>query len=405
MSSDPNPTSCTLPWRIPDDWPEPAPQAVALGERLLRLLGDQMSAGVGGIPFSRFMEQALYAPGLGYYSAGLAKFGADGDFVTAPELGSLFSTCLANSCADVLRTLGDGDVLEFGAGSGVMAADMLRELARVDCLPGRYLILERSAELRARQRETLESRVPDLLARVEWLDALPAEGVRGVIVANEVLDAMPVERVVWHDDGPALLHVELSGDALCWREHPATDADLDARLRGLQERFGLAPGYLSEIAIQLEPWVQSLSDCLREGAALLIDYGMAAHEYYHPQRAQGTLLCHYRQRAHANPLLLPGVQDITAQVDFTAVADAALASGLSVKGYTTQAHFLLENGLQEQLMETAEQGGSAHYARTGEAKRLTLPDEMGERFKCMALTRGLERPPSGFLLRDLRDRL
>jgi len=384
--------------------PEPAAAALAHSERLTDLIRRELTEQGGAVPFDRFMELALYAPGLGYYVAGSRKLGAEGDFVTAPEISPLFGRCLARQCVQVLEGTGGGDILEFGAGSGALARVLLEELDRLECLPGRYLILEPSPELRGRQQELLAGLEPGLAQRVQWLDR-PPQGLRGVVLANEVLDAMPVHRfriddgavrelaVGWGDGG----FVELAATA-----SPA----LAAAVRGLQEQgFILDDGYLSEINLRAGPWVEALGECLEAGAALLIDYGYPRREYYLPERSMGTLMCHYRHRAHPDPYRLVGLQDITAYVDFTAVAEAGGTAGMELAGYTSQANFLLACGLEKLLAESDPNDVAAHFQLVQGVKRLILPGEMGERFQVMALARGLDEPLLGFSLRDFRARL
>lgn len=365
-------------------------------------IGEAIEDAAGRLPFDRYMEMALYAPGAGYYVNGTRKFGADGDFVTAPEVSALFSRCLANQCAEVLEDLGEGDVLEFGAGSGVMAAEILLQLERLQRLPQRYLILELSPDLQARQGETLAQRAPHLLRRVEWLDSLPAPGWRGVVLGNELLDAMPAHCFRRTDEGFEALYVIQEGEAFgsLWGE---PSDDLAKALETLEKRVGrLAPGYASEINLRLPGWMRGISGFLADGAVLLVDYGYAGREYYHPERACGTLICHFQHRAHDNPLILPGLQDITVNVDFSAVAHAALDAGLELAGYTTQAHFLFNSGLQR-LFEAGDPGDmAANLDRVQQVKQLTLPSEMGERFKVIGLQRGLGRPLRGFAAGDLR---
>jgi len=385
------------------DLPAPSAEALAHSERLQALIRGEIDAAGGALGFDRFMELALYAPGLGYYSAGSRKFGEAGDFVTSPELSTLFSRCLARQCREVLDGLGGGEILEFGAGSGVMAADILAELSALECLPERYCILELSAELRARQQETIREKVPQLAGRVEWLEGLPAAGFRGVVLANEVLDAMPAHRFRIAGGEPRELFVERQGEGFALREGEP-GAELAAALSQLRQQAALGEGYESEINLRAADWVHSIGDFLGQGVALLIDYGFPRSEYYHPQRNRGTLMCHYRHRAHDDALILPGLQDITAHVDFTAVAEAALAAGLAVRGYTSQANFLVANGLTGLLAE-AEGDVKRQLTLAAQVKRLTMPGEMGELFKVMALGRGWERPLQGFALRDERGRL
>lgn len=387
--------------------PPPDPIAAQHSARLQAAMRSAIEAAGGAISFARFMQMALYQPGLGYYSAGARKFGAAGDFVTAPELSPLFSRCLARQCRQVLAEIGGGDILEFGAGTGVMAAELLLELERLDTLPGQYLILELSPDLRQRQHHTLARRAPHLLQRVSWLDALPHAGLQGVILANEVVDAMPVHLVRFLEDDVAERYVAWNGRAFEWREH-APQADLQQAVDLLLDELGtevFCPGYLSEINLAQRGWINSLSGVLQTGAALIIDYGFPRHEYYHPDRTTGTLMCHYRHRAHGDPLILAGLQDITAHVDFTALATAAQRAGLDVLGYTSQAQFLLATGLTEMVAQL-DPDDTRHYLQfTQQVKKLTLPNEMGELFKVLALGRGLSERLQGFVLQDRRQRL
>lgn len=373
----------------------------AHSERLVHRIRDAIDAGNGWISFERFMEMALFEPGLGYYSAGSTKLGAAGDFVTAPEISPLFSRCLAAQCAEVLEQLGEGEVLELGAGSGVMAADLLAELERLGRLPRRYLILEVSADLRERQRGTLGARVPHLLARVEWLDRWPA-GLRGVIVANEVLDAFPVQRFRIRSGQVNAVGVTWQLGQLDWSEVHA-DPALELAVRAIERANGepFPDGYLSEINLRLVPWIAALSAALAEGVALFIDYGLPQREYYRPERREGTLLCHYRHRFHDQPLINVGVQDIGAWVDFTAVASAASEAGLGVAGFTTQAHFLIGCGIETYMANIAEQAVIERVQLARQVMVLTLPGEMGERFKAIGLTKQYDRPLRGFSGRDL----
>lgn len=356
-----------------------------------------IAANGGCIDFEQFMALALYAPGLGYYAAGARKFGDAGDFVTAPEISPLFSRCLARQCQQVLAACG-GEILEFGAGSGTMAADMLAELAALDALPEQYLIMEVSAELRQRQRETLARKVPQLAERVHWLDQLP-DTFHGVIVANEVLDAMPVQRLRVTREGVAVAQVCHDDNGFRWHYRQTHDSALTTPLQSL------SAGYESEVNTHIHPWIGAIAACLQRGVVLLIDYGFPRHEFYHPQRDTGTLMCHYRHRAHTDPLILPGLQDITAHVDFTAVAEAAVGHGLDVAGFTSQAYFLLSLGLTELVTGINPADTRAQIEAAQQIKKLTLPNEMGELFKVIALTRDLDLPLRGFSLNDQRVRL
>ncbi|MBI3575644.1 MAG: SAM-dependent methyltransferase, partial [Gammaproteobacteria bacterium] len=350
--------------------PPPTVEEQALSAGLTRRVREEITVHGGSIPFARFMELALYAPGLGYYTAGKHKFGAAGDFVTAPELGSLFARCLARAGESILERVG-GDILEAGAGSGALAADLLLELEALGRLPERYLILELSNELRDRQLETLRRKAPRLLKRVHWLESLPAE-FRGVVLANELLDAMPVERFRVSADGVRQLHVAWEDNRFVWREKTAHD-----KIRARIEPLALSPGYTSEINFMAEAWVRSAADVLKHGALLLIDYGFPRAEFYHAQRTAGTLMCHYRHRAHDDPLRLVGLQDITAHVDFTAIAEAGREAGLTLLGYTSQAAFLIGSGLEQLMTVSDPEDARAHLALTQQVKKLTSPHEMG----------------------------
>jgi len=384
--------------------PAPSADALALSAQLSAQIRQEITAAGGSIPFSRFMALCLYSPGLGYYSAGSIKFGACGDFVTAPEVSPLFGRCLAQTCREVLLETG-GDILEFGAGSGRLAVDILAELERQDALPRHYLILEPGADLRYRQQQTLERELPRLGERVRWLDALPEAGFRGVLLANEVLDAMPVERFRWSGEAAERFQVRCAGDGFDWCVEPVTDNDLVSAVAELRRDCALQAGFVSEINPALAPWLRTIAGILDRGLLLLADYGYPRHEYYHPQRHAGTLMCHYRQRAHDNPLLWPGLQDITAHVDFTAVAAAGVAAGLAVAGYTTQAWFLLDCGLDDFLQQAGASDTVAYMKLAQQAKTLILPGEMGERFKLIGLGKGVAAPVPGFRAQDLRHRL
>jgi len=362
----------------------------------------------GVIGFDAWMRLALYAPGLGYYSAGATKLGGNGDFVTAPEVSSLFSRCLARQCGDVLHVTG-GDILELGAGSGRMAADILTELAALDTLPEHYYILEVSADLADRQRARLAELPRDLSSRVQWLDRWPERVMRGVVLANEVLDAMPVERFVLRARADGLdvraLGVGLSGDGFEWRE-TSPGPELMHAVADIVEALAapLTDGYVSEVCLAFQPWIASLAAQLHEGVAFLIDYGLPRAHLYHPERSAGTLRCHFRHRAHNDPFVNVGLQDITAWVDFTRVAEAADSAGLEVLGFATQAAFLIGAGMETLLSAEMQRVGDdlrAQAQLAGEARRLLLPGEMGEIFKVIALGRGYESPLSGFSTQSL----
>ena len=370
--------------RAAAELPEPDSAAQAHSLQLITLIKELITQQGGAISFHDFMQLALHAPGLGYYSAGSRKLGKDGDFITAPETSPLFARCLARASQPLLQSLPQRHVLEVGAGSGIMAAGVLNELAALNCEPESYTILELSADLKQRQAELLQQHAP----LVNWCDSLP-ENFTGVVLANELLDAMPVHRVVWEGGKLQECYVAWQEEHFVWQAGPLSNPRLQARFDEILSRLGELPdGYITEINLAAEDWINTLGANMQQGMLLLIDYGFAQHEFYHPQRMQGTLMCHYRHRAHGDPLILVGLQDITAHVDFTAMADSALAAHLQVAGYTTQAHFLLGSGLTE-LVAEVEAGAAQQLDLANQVKRLTLPHEMGELFKVMALTKNL----------------
>jgi SAM-dependent MidA family methyltransferase len=398
--------SPSRPAGSPTELPAPTIEAQEHSLRLVRLIRDEMERQDGRLGFDRFMELVLYAPGLGYYTAGAHKLGEAGDFVTAPEISPLFARCLARQCQELLAEMGGGDLLEFGAGSGVLAVDLLLELEVLGSLPDRYLILEISPDLKQRQLETLEARAPHLLQRVDWLEHMPAQGFRGVVLANEVLDAMPVHRFRIEADGVREGFVRWAGERFeSFWDLPVTPG-LEEAVAALQGQVGpLGEGYESELNLRAGPWLEALGERMAVGALLLIDYGYPVSEYYHPQRSSGSLMCYYRHRTHADVLALPGLQDITAHVDFSAVAAAGRAAGFDLLGYTNQANFLLGCGLDRLVADSDPYDIKVHMALMQGVKRLTLPSEMGERFKVLALGRGIDAPLMGFSLRDLSSRL
>jgi SAM-dependent MidA family methyltransferase len=373
-------------------------------EAIMAVIREQLGQGGGWLSFERFMELALYAPGLGYYSAGSAKFGAGGDFVTAPELSDLFSRCVARQCAQLLECTG-GDILELGAGTGRMAGAILTELAAAGRLPERYAILEVSADLTQRQQAYVAQLPQPLRERIVWLTQLPAAPFTGVMLANEVADALPCRRFLLSGGAVQELGAGLDpagrlGDAAA----PADAALLNECARLFAELDTQLPeGYVSEVCLRADAWIASLAEVLGRGALLLFDYGLPRRHYYHPQRDTGTLRCHFRQQVHDDPYVNVGLQDITAWVDFTRLAQAGVLAGLEVAGFATQAAFLLASGIEAM---TAEAGSDRERVRlAGEARRLLLPEEMGEAFKALALTRGLDVTLAGFALQDLRDLL
>jgi len=388
------------------DMPVPEAEAQAQSAVLIEQVMQRIEAAGGSIGFDEYMAMALYTPGLGYYSGGAQKFGAAGDFVTAPELSPIFSRCLARQVMDAWRQLDARQVIEFGAGSGVMAADMLLEFAAQDVLPERYFIVELSGELRARQRETIAAKAPQFIERVEWLDALPADALEAVVVGNEVLDAMPVQVFVMRDGAVMERRVTREGERLAWTEAPAGDV-LEAAVRHIEKERGrpLPEGYVSEVNLALPGWFASLQQVIARGAVLLIDYGYPRAEYYLDERRSGTLICHYRHRAHDDVFLYPGLQDLTANVDFTAVAEAGSAAGFDVLGYTSQAFFLMGSGLEAVFAGLQGDDITQQLAAAQQVKTLTLPAEMGERFQVIALGKDIEPPLIGFALNDYRARL
>ena len=375
------------------EFPAPPPEAAALSEKLVRLIAGEIRRGGGWLSFARYMELALYAPGLGYYMAGARKLGRDGDFVTAPEISPLYGRALARQLAQ-LTALGLTEILEIGAGSGALAADLLTELERLDCPPERYLILELSPDLRDRSRDTLARRAPRLLERVAWLSRLPPS-FAGIVIGNEVLDAMPVH--VFERQGSRIveLGVALRNGNFEWSARPAGRAPA-----GPDPACFPADGYRTEIQLVARGFVSSVGEALTHGAALFIDYGFPRHEYYHPQRARGTLMCHYRHRAHDDPFFLPGLQDITAHLDFSALARAGREGGLELLGYTGQAQFLVNCGITEILSETPAADAAAYAPLAAQAMRLLSPAEMGELFKVIALGKGVGQPLRGFAQGD-----
>jgi SAM-dependent MidA family methyltransferase len=376
------------------------------GERVRQRLRERIATAGGWLPFDQYMQVALYEPGLGYYSAGARKLGAGGDFTTAPEISPLFGQCLAAHCDEVLGALGGGDVLEIGAGTGRLACDVLLELDARQRLPHRYRILETSADLRERQRECIARLPPRVAFCVEWLDAPPAQRWQGVLLANEVLDALPVQRFRFQEPvGAQALGASVdAGGNFAWSARPADESLSQevARIRaGLPWRW--PEPYESELCLMLQPWLAEVTSSLRRGVALFVDYGLPRNQYFHPDRSRGTLRCHHRQQAHDDPFAHPGLEDITAWVDFTRVAEAADGAGLEVLGYATQAAMLLGLGIETFVAKAADE--SARIRRASEARQLLLPTGMGETFKALALGRGFDAPLRAFSVQDLRDRL
>lgn len=378
----------------------PAPDAAALqhSAALAALIAEEIQTR-GPIPFSRYMQRALYEPGYGYYMNSLRKFGADGDFITAPELSPLYSRCVAMQCRQVLQELSNASVLELGAGTGTMAVEILLQLERLNVLPEQYLILELSPVLQARQRQAINELPASLRQRVRWVEDLQSLEFTGVMLLNEVLDALPVERFLIQNNEVMQIAVDWDqarGSFVCVSQPAA--GNLTTTLRSVEVSLSqpLAEGYSSEINLKAPELIGDLATCLQQGLVLIMDYGYPRREYFHAQRHMGTLLAHYRHRAHDNVLRWVGLQDITAQIDFTSVAQAADINGLNVIGFTPQASFLLDCGIEELLSEKMHGSAAQQLQWSQQAKTLLLPSEMGERFKVIGLTKQYNRPLLGF---------
>jgi SAM-dependent MidA family methyltransferase len=414
----------------PATLPAPSPEAAQHSARLVEFIRRDIAAQGGWISFARYMELALYAPGLGYYTAGAHKFGEAGDFITAPELSPLFGRTLARQVAEIIAHSAP-HILELGAGSGKLAANMLAELEQLGSLPDSYAILEVSADLRARQQALMRERLPHLLDRVHWLDALP-EKFSGAIIANEVLDALPVHLVHWRDSAISERGVALARStpkvgnplpAKGWTElTPPPDARLsgglgaasgehgfiwqeraisDAVLLHAAQQIKVPDDYVSEICLAARGLINSLAQRLEQGAMLFIDYGFGAREFYHPQRSSGTLMCHYRHHAHDDPFFLPGLQDITAHVNFTGIAECGIDASLELIGYTNQAFFLINCGITAMLQDTSPENLRDYLPLSAQLQKLTSPAEMGELFKVIALGKKMVSPLLGFVRGDL----
>nr|VFK53555.1 MAG: SAM-dependent methyltransferase, MidA family [Candidatus Kentron sp. TUN]VFK54975.1 MAG: SAM-dependent methyltransferase, MidA family [Candidatus Kentron sp. TUN] len=385
---------------------EPSESALKRSHALAALIRAEIKAArQSAIPFQRFMELALYTAALGYYQSDAPKFGEAGDFITAPEISSLFSRCVARQAQQVLAELGQGDILEVGAGSGTMAVDLLQALQDTGHLPTKYLILEQSPALRHLQQATIKTRAPSLFSRFEWLDNLPASGFQGVILANELLDAMPTSRFFIQDGAVWEWMVGWAEEQFAWQLAPAR-AGVEQAVRHIEKSLGesLPDEYSSEVHPAQAAWIGEIARRMDAGLLLLLDYGYPRAEYYHPKRYSGTLKCHYRHRLHDNPLFLPGLQDISVHVDFSAIAEAGIAETLQLAGFTTQRDFLIAMGLLEMCAQI-DPMSIEYMTLAQEIKRLVLPGEMGDMVKVMGLVRGLRRQPQGFSGIDLRGRL
>lgn len=373
--------------------PEPSEEALQHSQKLVARIRNEIKD-KGSITFRRYMEMALYEPALGYYVAGTHKIGAAGDFITAPEISPLFSQCIAKQCAEIIKICAEknlenrgGWVLELGAGSGAMASEILLALERQNQLPEQYLILDLSPDLIQRQKQTLSERAPHLLKRVKWINQLP-EKFNGIIIGNEVLDAMPVEVFTQHNDAIYQHHVIWQDNQLLEQLQPANET-LQQAVKALKIPHEATP-YTSEINPNLSGWFETLSKSLQSGMILLIDYGYPRKEYYLAERNKGTLICHYQHRVNEAPLFYAGLQDITASVDFTAVAEAADNAGLTIAGFTSQAAFLTNAGLEGYFMQALEKNPDEQYKLAQQVRTLSLPSEMGERFKVIALGKSID---------------
>ena len=392
--------------------PDPGADERAHSDRLLTRLREEIAAH-GAMPFSQYMERCLYAPGLGYYSAGKTKFGEAGDFITAPELGELFARCVVNATYPVIEMLGESaDFLELGGGSGAFAEAALKAFAANGAVPRRYYILEPSADLRERQRERLAAALPsELFAHVLWLDRPPEQDWQGVLFANEVIDALPTTRFTKRDGEVYEEYVALDGEGRLMRVDRPADALVSGAVRHVERDLEaeFPDGYRSEILPQLPYWIQAIAGSLTAGVMLFIDYGYVRREYYLPERNDGTLRAYYRHRSHNDPLYLPGLNDLTASVDFTSLAEAGNSAGFGVAGYMPQAQFLIGSGLQDVFGVAYEAAAdeAARYDLAQQVKKLTLPEQMGERFQAMLFARGLPvlPVPAELLASDQGERL
>ena len=389
--------------------PAPSADARAHSDTLQELIREVIRAEGGAIPFSRYMELALYAPGLGYYSAGARKFGRAGDFITAPELGPLFAQCIAEAVAPILGRLDGARFLELGGGSGAFAEDLLVHLALLDAMPAAYDILEPSADLRQRQHERLQAALPpELFGRITWLDGPPEEDWRGVLFANEVLDALPTPRFAIHAGEVHEEHVALDPRGAFIRIDQPADAFLAAAVRRVEADLDatLPDGFRSELLPQLPYWIQAVGGLLREGAMLFIDYGHPRRDYYAATRSAGTLRGFHRHHLVDDPFLWPGLTDLTASVDFTALAEAGTGAGFELAGYTSQAGFLMGNGLAScfETLHALAPDEVQRYGLAQQVKQLTLPGMMGESFQAMGFAREVDFSHA-FLQGDLRWRL
>ena len=370
--------------------PTPSAQSQAISQQLADLIQQKIKENNGWINFAAFMQMALYTPGFGYYSGGATKFGLAGDFVTAPEISPLFAKTLARQAAQILPVT-QGNILELGAGTGKLAADLLLELKALNTLPAQYFILEVSKHLRQMQCETLQKKLSqDLFKRVVWLEKLPVNFI-GLVVGNEVLDAIPAHLIINTEAGLCERGVAFA-QTFIWQDKPLQKGNLHDEVSA----YSLPSHYLTEVCPAATGLINSLADCLSQGVILMLDYGFGAAEYYHPQRNQGTLMCHYQHYAHSNPLINVGLQDITAHVNFTAIAEAGVSQGLILAGYCNQASFLINCGMLDLLAEVSPSNMAVYAPLVAAAQKLLSPAEMGELFKVIAFSRGIEEDLIGF---------
>ena len=386
------------------DLPVPTEDEIEHSEKLRSVIKQKIKLSDGWIGFDEYMQLALYEPGLGYYSSGTQKFGEQGDFITSPEVSPLFAQTLARPIAALLSKMNKANILEFGAGSGKLAADLLIALEKQTCLPEKYLIIELSADCQQRQQQTINEKCPHLAGRVEWLNCLPETKINAVVLANEVLDAMPVKRFKLRDEIIFELGVECDNQQLNLSYRNANTA-LEKNIQALDIKCLSKYDYCSEINLNIKPWINALSECLNKAAIYLIDYGYPRSEYYSEDRHMGTVIGYYRHRSMDAPLWYPGLQDLTAFVDFTAVAEAAIDCGIDVDGFTSQGNFLINCGLSHIVENTQSDTEVQRLSLAQQMKTLSLPGEMGERFKVLGLSKGLDENVPGFEVRDFRYRL
>ena len=381
-------------------------EAVETGLQLTQKVKQLITNNDGALPFAHYMESVLYEPGLGYYMNGSPKFGVKGDFVTAPEMTPLFGQCLGHQLIPLLSQCDTPVIFELGAGTGQLAATLLTYLDTQDQLPDVYWILELSSVLKQRQIETLSNCCPHLLHRVQWLTQLPENDFEGVVIGNEVIDAIPAHRFRWYEQHIIEMGVTTKDDRFAWRPcavpDPMVIAAIDAIPDSLKQQW--CNGYTSEVRPLVEHWLAALSQPFRRGAMVWIDYGCCQADYYHPHQSDGTLMCYYRHHGHSDPFVYPGLQDITVSVDFTALAEAALACDLELLAYTSQAQFLLANKLESHYQAFVAQNPNMAANQALHMRRLVMPDQMGERFKVMVMGRGIAAPESLSMI-DNRHRL